>query len=134
MSPASYLAAPPRVAACRIANGRWYDRRVPWWTWIAIGVFAVAAAGGAAGAVVLAVRVFRSLRAFGRTAESALERLTEATGELDRRSEHLSGRSAELDASLGRLRTSLAGFSVLVWALRDALAFVGRLRAAVPSK
>ena len=107
---------------------------MPWWTWVSVGVFAFSAMAGTAAVVVLVLRAVRSLRAFGSTAGTTLERLTAATEELQRRSEALSGQSVELDQSMARLKTSLAKLSVLVWALRDALGFVGRLRAAVPSK
>ena len=134
MSPASYLTAPPRGVGQGYQTPAATIDGVPWWTWVAVGVFAASAVVGTAAAVVLVVRTVRSLRAFGKTVGATLERLTAATDELEQRSEALSGRSAELDESMARLRASLARLSVLVWALRDALAFAGRLRAAVPSK
>src|SRR6266540_7156463 len=120
MSPASYLAAPPRVATLRIAaraarrnpsggpKTPWYDRSVPWWTWLALGVFLAGAVGGAA---FLAAIVLRALR---RTLETE-RRAGEAAGDLLARLQRLETRltaaaeaSAELDRRIAGLRRSVA--------------------------
>jgi len=106
---------------------------VPWWTWIAVGVFALAAAGGGA-LVVLGLRTFRRLRASGERVSAALGELTRSSERLASAGEALSGRSDEFERTLARLRASIRRLSALLRALADARDTVMRAVALVPRK
>ena len=134
MSPASYLAAPPRVAPSRIPEPAGTIARVPWWTWVAIGVFVLAAAGGGVGLVLLALRTFRRLGASGRSVSASLDELSRAGERLAASGEAPGGRSEELERSVGRLRASIRRLTVLLRALVDARDTVLRATSLVPRK
>ena len=103
---------------------------MPWWVWIAIGVFVLGAAGVVTALIRLAIQIFRALRAGGGAMTGALENLAASGEELDRRTSALSARVETLTSALGRLRVSLDKLSVLNWALGDARDALARLRGA----
>ena len=91
---------------------------MPWWTWIALGVFAL---------VVVATSIF-AVWAFGRLKVLSvsgdalavrLEGLSRQADELQRRSERTSVRTEELQQSLDRVDRSVKQLGVLGWALGD---------------
>ena len=107
---------------------------MPWWTWIPIGVFGLAAAGGGAVLVLLALRAFRDLRSSGQNASVALDELTRAGERLAASGEALSGRGEELQRTLARLRASIRRLLALLRALSDARDTVMRAVALFPRK
>jgi predicted nuclease with TOPRIM domain len=102
---------------------------MPWWTWVALGFFALM--------LVLvgvhALSAFRRLRALAATGErvtAALDELTARTEALERRVEKSEARRADVEEHLERLNRSLERLSVLGWALGDARRGLARIRAA----
>ena len=107
---------------------------MPWWTWIAIGVFVLTAAGGGTAFALLALRTFRRMGASGRNVSASLDELTRAGERLAASGEALSGRSGELGRARARLRASIRRLSMLLRALADARDTVMRAVALVPRK
>jgi hypothetical protein len=102
---------------------------VPWWTWIALGAFALAVVAAAIFAVATFGRLKR-LSAVGERIAARLEELSARGEELERRAEHASERAEEVERELARLQGSLERLGVLAWALGDARRGVTRLREA----
>ena len=107
---------------------------MPWWTWIAIGVFALTAAGGGTAFALLALRTFRCLGASGRSVSGSLDELSRAGERLSTSGEALSGESEELERAIARLRASIRRLATLLRALADARGTVVRAVALVPRK
>ena len=107
---------------------------MPWWTWIAIGVFVLTAAGDGTALVLLGFRTFRRLSASGKSVSASLDELTRAGERLAASGEALSGRSKEFERALGRLRASIRRLAALLRALADARDTVMRVVALVPRK
>src|SRR5262245_31731858 len=106
MSPASYLTAPPRVAKARIAERARYDRGMPWWTWLSLGLLIAVVLAGTAALAVWGIRLWRALRDVGGATVPALETLLQRADEIDRRAAALAERSTDLDRSLVQLAES----------------------------
>jgi predicted RNase H-like nuclease (RuvC/YqgF family) len=102
---------------------------MPWWTWIALGVFALSVVAMAIFAVYTLGRVKR-LKAEAEAITAALDEVTRRAEELERRSAHASERAAEVERARARLDGSLERLSVLSWALGDARKGIARLRGA----
>ena len=134
MSPASYLTAPPRVAANRIPKGERYDGSVPWWTWVSLALFLGVIAVTAVVAIVLSLRTYRLLRETQKGLLVALEDLSRDAEAVERRFEKASERAAELEARLASLQRSAEQIGVLKWAMSDSIDAVNRLRHAIPRK
>jgi hypothetical protein len=134
MSPASYLTAPPRVAATSVPNARRYDDFVPWWTWVALGIFLVAVLAAGTLATSRAVGAIRAAQSAQGTITSELGRLLKAAEDLERRLGALEERRAQIEERTEALKKSLAKLSLLGWALADSREAVTRLRRAVPRK
>ncbi len=103
---------------------------MPWWTWIALGIFAV----GLLVTAIVGVIGFVRVRRFARTGEGIAAALDELSGravELEERLTRLDERSAEIERSAERVNRSLERLSVLTWALGDARKGIARIRAAV---
>jgi hypothetical protein len=125
MSPASYLTAPPRVAAPRIASFS-----VPWWTWTALAFFVLVVAAATAAAVVGVLRMRRA-RTMGLQLAAVLDDLTRKTEELERRLEHAGERAELVERKVERVQASLERLSVLTWALGDVGKTISQVRSAV---
>src|SRR5581483_5043202 len=122
MSPASYLAAPPRVAVEKCST---VVTIPPMWDWLVYAALIVGALAVAGALALLAVRVLRAWRDFKRVrrhifreldlvaekAEATLDKIDSATD------------TGELDASLERLRGSLARLALLREAVDEATSF-----------
>jgi hypothetical protein len=120
MSPASYLAAPPRVAAVIVAPSL-PASIAPMWTWIYLAALVIFVVVFVAGGALVAVRALRFWRDFGAVRGvvfTALDRLADAA-------DHAAQRAAELSAddrlprALARLRRSNARLAVLRAALAE---------------
>ena len=81
MSPASYLTAPPRVAAARVPQHPGYDAAMDWWIWAILGWALVALAV----TVLIVVNALRRARAAERRAAGAAQDLVRMTDDLERR-------------------------------------------------
>ncbi len=126
MSPASYLAAPPRVAIGSIPP-------VNSLLWAAIAFLAAVLVAGTASVLVLGLRAWRDLRALGRLLLEESERLVERIEAGDARVVRIAARAQELARALERLQARRARLRVLLDAtgeLRDlaaaARAYVGK--------
>ena len=123
MSPASYLTAPPRDA------GAEYSIAPVWLLVAAAAGFFVCAAGGGAFVFVRARELFRTFGAFGTATDEGMERLSASTARLEQ-----GLTPADLGPSLARLRASRAQLAVLLAALSDVRASIGRITTVVPRK
>jgi hypothetical protein len=102
---------------------------VPWWTWIALGVFALTVVGTA----IFAAWAFGRAKGARTSAEAIMEQaqgVARGSEELERRLERTSARTEELQRDLERLQRSLERLGVLGWALGDARRTVARVRGA----
>ena len=129
MSPASYLAAPPRVAK---ANCSTLVTIPPMWDWLiyaALIIGALATFGGLALLVVRALQAWRSFRRLRRHVFRELDKVAEKAEATVDKLESVS-ETDELDRSVASLRRSLAQLSLLRAAWDEATAF----RALVPRK
>ena len=106
---------------------------MPWWTWIALGVFALAVVALAIFGVYAAGRIKR-LKAQGEALTAALDDVARRAEELERRAAHASERAAEVERARAELDGSLERLSVLSWALGDARKGITRLRGTYPRK
>ena len=100
---------------------------MPWWTWIALGVFALAVVALAIFGVYAAGRIKR-LKAQGEALAAALDDVARRAEELERRAAHASQRAAEVERARAGLDGSLERLSVLSWAMGDARKGITRLR------
>jgi uncharacterized protein YoxC len=103
---------------------------MPWWTWAALGLFAVVVAIGAA-VLVVAITTFQRLAAAGEDLTRSLEELAAKTDELDRRVEHAERRAELVEHKIAKLNASLERLSVLTWAIGDVTRTVAQVRSAV---
>jgi predicted nuclease with TOPRIM domain len=102
---------------------------VPWWTWIALGAFALTVVAAAIFAVFAFGRLKR-LSATGQEIAGRLEKISRSGEELERRLEHVDERTELVQRRLERLEGSLERLGVLSWALGDARDGITRLRQA----
>ena len=122
MSPASYLAAPPRVA---VVNCSTLVTILSMWDWLDYGALIAGVITILAGLALLAVRVlqaWRSLKRLRRHVFRDLDRLAEKTDAALARIDSVSD-TGELQQSLGSLRTSLARLALLREAFAEATSF-----------
>jgi hypothetical protein len=136
MSPASYLAAPPRAVAEIVAAvfGAATIRGV--WDWAIYGALIAGFLAGMGALALLLVRVLGAWRAFKRLRRGIgreLERLADL-GEATADKLGTATDSTKLDGSLARLRVGLARFAVLRAALDEAQDTFRRLAWIYPSK
>ncbi|HEU4450006.1 MAG TPA: hypothetical protein VFR63_08535 [Gaiellaceae bacterium] len=100
---------------------------MPWWTWLALGAFALALVATAVFAVYAVGQVKRA-RAVGERLQGRVDELARAAEEVERRLAHVQERAEELERERTRLQGSLDRLSVLTWAAADARKSVTRLR------
>ena len=126
MSPASYLTAPPRVAASILPS-----RTV---ILLALAFLLVALLGSLAVAASRAWRLWKTFgRVSGRTGD-ALGALANKGAATEQRALGLSGNSERLAEATARLRRTLAEFAVIRTAAAEPRALFANLRGAVPRK
>ena len=132
MSPASYLAAPPRVAGGIVAP-RSTIVHVDWAIYGALLFGGISVLGTAAFVVVRALQGWRTLKRFRRHLGRALQDLAdkaEHTGEIVERVSD----QRELEDTLAHLRVGLATFAVLRTALDEVGESLTRVAAVYPRK
>jgi hypothetical protein len=100
---------------------------VPWWTWIALGFFALTLVATATFAVWALGRT-KGARASAGALVERLEEVQRQGEELERRLERTNARAEELQRDRERLQRSLDRLGVLGWALGDARRTVARAR------
>ena len=111
-------------------DGKDSIRPMPWWTWVALGIFIASLV--AAGVIALvALRTMVALQSVGERLATALEELAAKSDDLERRAERMSLHVESAEPHFEHLRGTLDRFSVLTWALGDAAKTVGRLRSAL---
>ena len=162
MSPASYLTAPPRVAAPIVAprsfrgdvQNEWngasesqkcagstpcprradYHAGVSTAGWIALAFLVVAVVASLAYVGVRGLRLWRSFRSFANATETALDHVTRATARAEEGSAALSANQERLAKAMEHLQISLAQLTVLRAAAAEVNAKLQVLRSLVPSK
>ena len=134
MSPASYLAAPPRVAGSSIAKkAGCYSRRTVLF-WLSLAFLVVAVVGSIAFAVVRGLETWRAMKRLGGGVTGELDRIATATAEIELHLQAAAASGQSLDTSLRRLSASRARLNVLTTALADARTAFGRLTDVYPRK
>ncbi len=100
---------------------------MPWWTWLAFGIFLLAVVAAA----VFSVFAFRRLKLLAAAAEGIQARLDDvarSAEEMERRMERTQKRMEELERHRARLDASVARLKVLTSALSEARGGVTRLQ------
>src|SRR5579872_1549670 len=124
MSPASYLTAPPRVAARIVApsapNPALYDGSVSVALWVSLAFLVVAVLGSAALAATRGWRLWRAFRATSKGVTDAVSAVTAAAGSAEQHAVALAGGSERLTAAIDHLRASLAELAVIRSAAAEA--------------
>jgi hypothetical protein len=136
MSPASYLTAPPRVAADILAPFRRLATIRGVSTWTVYGSLVAAALAIAAATAFLAVRVLDAWRSLGRLRRhlgTELARLADL-GEATVEKTAAASDTARLDAELARLHVTLARFAVLRASADEVRDAFSRVTAVYPRK
>ena len=138
MSPASYLTAPPRVAAPIVAPlFRSLVTIAPMWDWAIWGALIVAALAVGTASALLARRALRGWRDVKDARLDVVRRLDDLSAKVEATAERVAaaGDTGELQESVGRLRVSLAQLAVLRAALDEAHDdTVGRVTAYLPRR
>jgi hypothetical protein len=119
MSPASYLTAPPRVAATMVAPVVAF--------WIALAVLLVGILGGIAYAVLRGLALWRQVKRANRTFGAETARIAEASAEIQEHLDRASASSALLTEATARLAVSRAKLDVQLAAIREARQTVRRV-------
>ena len=107
---------------------------MPWWTWVAVGVFVVVGIAGAAVSVLIALRMFRVVRVAQATLLDSIERLAADADALALRADRAAARIEEVERRVEDVRRSADRLGVLGWALGDSVDAVRRIRQVTPRK
>jgi predicted RNase H-like nuclease (RuvC/YqgF family) len=100
---------------------------MPWWTWLALGFFALAFVATGIFAV-YAIGKVRRAQAVAEQLQTRVDGLARTAEQIERRLAQAQARAEELERERARLEVSLDRLSVLTWALSDARKNVTRLR------
>ncbi len=102
--------------------------------WLALIIALVLTVASAIYLTLQGLEAFRAFKRLGRRLGSELEKITTASGEIERHLALAAESGTQLEASLARLRSSRAQLNVLTSALADVRAAVGRVTGLVPRK
>jgi hypothetical protein len=102
--------------------------------WLALIIALVLTVASAIFATRRGLKAFRDLKRLGRGVGGELDRIATASGEIERHLALAAESGTQLDASLTRLRASRARLNVLLAAIADVRAAVGRVTGLVPRK
>jgi predicted RNase H-like nuclease (RuvC/YqgF family) len=102
---------------------------MPWWTWLALGFFALALVAAGIFAV-YAIGNVRRAQTVAERLQTRVDELARTAEQIERRLADAQARAEELERERARLEVSLDRLSVLTWALSDARKSVTRLRRA----
>jgi hypothetical protein len=131
MSPASYLTAPPRVAAASIAPVTIASMAL---FWLSLAVVIVLPAIGIVIVVRRGIAFWRDLKRGTNALAAALDSVAARLERTSAAAEGLSAVTARAEPSVARLQVSLARFAVLRSAVDDVRSAVGRITAVYPRK
>jgi len=102
--------------------------------WLALIIALVLTVASAIYLTLQGLEAFRAFKRLGRRLGGELEKITTASGEIERHLALAAESGTQLEASLARLRSSRAQLNVLTSALADVRAAVGRVTGLVPRK
>ena len=131
MSPASYLTAPPRVAAASIAPVTIVSVAL---FWLSLAVAVVLPVIGIVVLVRHGLALWRDLKRAGSAFTGAVDDLGQKLERMSSGAEGLGDATAQVEPRVDRLRVSLARLAVLRSARRDVQDSVGRVTAVYPRK
>jgi hypothetical protein len=135
MSPASYLTAPPRVAAVSIARNLVASiAAMALLLWVSVALVVVATVCGLAFLALRGLQLWRTFKAFRRALKETTAALTGSLERLAAAGERAAAAPERLEPSLARLRVSLAHAAILRSAVQDVQDSLGRLTAVYPRK
>jgi hypothetical protein len=104
------------------------------WVWIALAIFVVATVGGIAFAALRGLRAYRTLRTVGGELTAGVDRVSRDADEVATKLEGLADGTGRLEAALARLSASRARLNVLLQAIAEVRAGIGRITGIVPRK
>src|SRR6266516_1551731 len=133
MSPASYLTAPPRVAADIVAPSSRIGAMPDWVVWVALGVSLVAAIAAMVRFVV-SLRAWRDVNRSRRALFGELDGLAARAEALGEKAAGLEEASARLTRTLERLAVSRRKLAVLQSAFDEATDAFAAVTAVYPRK
>jgi hypothetical protein len=131
MSPASYLTAPPRVAAASIAPVTIGSMTL---IWLSLAIGLVLPAIGIVIFVRRGLALWRVLKTSGKSLADGMDDLARRLEAMSARAERLEEVTGRPEPSVARLQVTLARFVVLRAAIGDVQAAVGRVSAVYPRK
>jgi hypothetical protein len=102
--------------------------------WLALAVAVVFVIASAIYTTRKGLEAFRAVKTLGSTITIEVERIEQASGQIERHLAVAAESGARLDAELAQLRRSRARLNVLTSAIEDAKASLGRLTAVYPRK
>ena len=102
--------------------------------WVALILALVLTIASAIYVTLQGLEAFRAFKRLGSGTGGELDRITTASGEIERHLALAAESGTQLEASLARLRSSRARLNVLTSALADVRAAVGRVTGVVPRK
>src|SRR5438067_6508005 len=133
MSPASYLAAPPRVAKVDCSTLVTIRSMADGALYAAVILAVLSAISALAYAITQVLHAWRAVKSLRRNALREVDRLVELADKAAAKAEHAVD-STLLQTKLARLRVPLARFAVLRQALDEVSGTVGRATAVYPRK
>jgi hypothetical protein len=102
--------------------------------WVGLAVFVLASIGGIAVAALQGLSAYRTMRAVTGELTAGVDRVSRDADEIAVKLERLAEGTTGLDAALGRLRVSRARLNVLLQAIAEVRAGIGRITGVVPRK
>ena len=102
--------------------------------WIGLAVFVLASIGGIAFAALRGLGAYRTMRTVGDELTAGVDRVSHDADEIAIKLEGLAGGTIRLDAALTHLRVSHGRLNVLLQAIAEVRAGLGRITGVVPRK
>jgi len=102
--------------------------------WLALIIALVLTVGSAISVTLRGLEAFRAFKRLSSSVGGELDRITTASDEIERHLSLAAEGGTQLQASLARLRSSRARLNVLLSAIADVRAAVGRVTGLVPRK
>ncbi len=102
--------------------------------WLALIIALVLTVASAISVTLRGLEAFRAVKRLARYTGGELDRISTATGEIERHLTLAAKSGTQLEASLARLRSSRARLNILTSALADVRDAAGRVTAVMPRK
>jgi hypothetical protein len=102
--------------------------------WLALIIALVLTVASAIYVTLKGLQAFRDVKRLSRVGGGEIERISGTSGEIERHLALAAESGSQLEASLARLRSSLARLNVLTSAIEDVRATVRRVTAVMPHK